>query len=136
MPSPLPVASNAVSPPVTPRLRDDDVTQVLTNPIGVEAVVAWLVVASGFQSGRDFRLPGGTVHLGLDPRCEVFVEGDTYMSWRHAEISFRDGLYHLRDLNSTNGTFVNETRISEAVLRDNDRVRLGLTTFAFKSLNL
>jgi len=134
-PSP-PVKPNAGIPRVTPKLGDDDVTQVLSNPIGVESVVAWLVVASGTQLGRDYRLPGGTVHIGLDPRCEIFLDDDTYLSGRHAEISFRDGQYQIRDLNSTNGSFVNDARISEAVLRDNDRVRMGLTTFVFKSLTL
>ncbi len=119
-----------------PRVGDDDVTMILSAPVGEESVVAWLVVASEPGRGRDFRLPGGMARIGIDADCEIQVDFDTYVSGRHAEISYRNGQYQLRDLNSTNGSFVNEVRINEAALSDDDRVRLGQTTFIFKSLNL
>ncbi len=122
--------------PRTPFVGDDDVTQILSTPVGEESVVAWLVVTNGSCRGRDFRLPGGMARIGIDPQCDICLDFDTFVSGRHAEISFRDGQYQLRDLDSTNGSFVNEARISEAVLRDNDHLRLGQTTFIFKSLNL
>ena len=117
-------------------MGDDDVTMILSAPVGEESVVAWLVVASEPGRGRDYRLPGGMARLGIDVGCEICLDFDTYVSSRHAEISYRNGHYHLRDLNSTNGSFVNEARITEVALNDNDRVRLGQTTFIFKSLNL
>lgn len=109
---------------------------ILSAPIGEERVVAWLVVSSEPGRGRDFRLPGGMARIGIDSGCEICLDFDSYISSRHAEISFRSGQYHLRDLSSTNGTFVNEVRTGEAVLNDNDRVRLGQTTLIFKSLTL
>ena len=109
---------------------------ILSSPVGEESVVAWLVVASESGRGRDFRLPGGMARIGIDASCEICVDFDSYVSSQHAEVSYRNGNYHLRDLNSTNGVFVNESRISETALRDNDRVRMGQTTFVFKSLNL
>ncbi|MBE0568009.1 MAG: FHA domain-containing protein [Krumholzibacteria bacterium] len=108
----------------------------MSGPVGAECLVAWLVVASGPARGRDFRLPGGTARLGHDPACDVCLAGDTYMSGCHAEISFRGGLHELRDLGSTNGTYVNESRVGEAVLRDGDRVRLGTTQLVFKCFSL
>jgi hypothetical protein len=124
------------SPSRAPYVPDGDVTQVLNRPVGVESVVAWLVVATGPQRGLDFRLPGGLARIGIDARCDICLHGDTYVSSRHADISFMEGQYHIRDLDSTNGTFVNEVRVAEAFLGDNDRLRLGQTTFIFKSLNL
>lgn len=57
------------------------------------------------------------------------------ISRRHAEISFVNGQYVLRDLGSTNGTFVNDTRIepnSVHILKSNDTLRFGNTPdFAF-----
>lgn len=108
----------------------------MSNPVGEESVVAWLVVASGPQRGQDFRLPGGMARIGLDARCEICIDSDTYISGQHAEISFREGQYQIHDLDSTNGSFVNEARITAAALRNNDRVRLGQTTFVFASLSV
>lgn len=52
------------------------------------------------------------------------------ISRRHAEISFVNGEYVLRDLGSTNGTFVNDTRLepnSVHILKNNDKLRFGNT---------
>ncbi len=45
-----------------------------------------------------------------------------------------EGVFVLVDLDSTNGTYVNDSRISKEELIDNDRVRLGRTELKFKSL--
>lgn len=129
-PSPLRPA-----PPPPPPV-DCDKTMVLSGPTGAACVVAWLVIANGPSLGKDFRLSGGTARLGLDPGCDVFLGGDPSVSGRHAEISFRRGQFELRDLDSTNGTLINGTRVVEAVLRDNDRLTLGKTQLVFKSLSL
>lgn len=50
---------------------------------------------------------------------------------RHARIELKDGLYQLKDLRSASGTFVNEVRISEAILQDGDIVRLGTQEMVF-----
>lgn len=147
-PAPPPVQPPA-QPPVQPAappqpavsnghngLADDEVTQVLNKPVSTAAVVAWLVVSDGQMRGIDFRLPSGTVRLGLNPACEIHLTGDTFISSQHAEISFRNGAYWLRDLGSTNGLFVNDTRISEIALNDGDQVKAGQTRLVFKSLAL
>ena len=58
------------------------------------------------------------------------LEGDDYVSSRHALIEPRaDGLW-IRDEGSTNGTFVNGARVtSERQLRTGDIVRIGQTDF-------
>jgi pSer/pThr/pTyr-binding forkhead associated (FHA) protein len=138
----MPPGLGAVSPPPppiappSPPPGGSDVTQVLTSPVGQKDLVAWLVVASGSQRGRDFRLPGGTARLGTHPDCEVCLGNEAYVSSRHAELRFEGGRYMLRDLNSTNGTFVNEERVSERPLQDGDRIRLALTQLVFKTLQL
>lgn len=58
---------------------------------------------------------------------------DSYTSQRHARIEKR-GLDHvIKDLRSTNGTFVNETPVLEARLSQNDRIRIGETVYLFTS---
>jgi hypothetical protein len=126
-----PPASPPGGPPVP-----GDVTQVMSTPLGAQAVVAWLVVLSDEQRGRDFRLPGGTVRIGTTEDCTLRFASDSYMSGRHAEVALQGGRYVLRDLGSTNGTFVNEERVQEQVLQDDDRIRLAMTRLVFKCVQL
>lgn len=50
---------------------------------------------------------------------------DGSVSSNHAEIVFEDQQYHLHDLGSTNGTFVNGEQVTDSILRPGDEVRFG-----------
>jgi pSer/pThr/pTyr-binding forkhead associated (FHA) protein len=67
-----------------------------------------------------------TSQLGRDLTCEVVV-GDAEASRRHAELIATDGdRWQVRDLESTNGTFVNDRRVVGAVdVAAGDVVRIG-----------
>lgn len=95
--------------------------------------VGWVVALSGPLKGQDFRLVTGKNIVGTAADCDVVLT-DQYMSSRHAVIRHEEDTFVLVDLDSTNGSFVNETRISKEELVDNDRVRLGRTELKFKSL--
>ncbi len=59
---------------------------------------------------------------------------DNAISRRHAEFSFRDGQWTVRDLDSSNGTFINEIRVSEVVLlKAGDQIRCGATVLLFET---
>jgi hypothetical protein len=62
--------------------------------------------------------------VGRHPECDVVVSDPT-VSRRHARLSFRDGRWILRDLESTNGTVVNRARVGRCELRPGDRVLIG-----------
>jgi pSer/pThr/pTyr-binding forkhead associated (FHA) protein len=47
------------------------------------------------------------------------------VSRRHARITFRDGVWMIQDLSSTNGTTLNGERVGRATLRPGDILRLG-----------
>ncbi len=85
-----------------------------------------LIVTNGEQVGRVVRVPGqAPLVIGRAPECEVCVD-DRELSRRHADVRQIDGVHLLRDLESSNGTFVNERRVGDAVvLEDGDRVRVG-----------
>ena len=72
----------------------------------------------------------GPTHVGRGAENGMRLEGDDYVSSRHALIEPRaDGLW-IRDEGSTNGTFVNGARVtSERQLRTGDIVRIGQTDF-------
>lgn len=65
------------------------------------------------------------VLLGRDPACEYFLDDDT-VSLKHARLYFRLNQWWVEDLDSSNGTFLNDHRVTTAtVLTDNDHLRLG-----------
>lgn len=70
--------------------------------------------------------------VGRDPECD-FAINEVVMSRRHAKISKRWGGMAIRDLESKNGTFVNNRRVVEEFLHDGDRVALGTIVFLFRN---
>jgi FHA domain len=54
------------------------------------------------------------------------------VSRRHCRFLFSDGHWQVLDLHSTNGVFVNDVRVDQAVLRQRDLVRIGSYTFEVK----
>ena len=67
--------------------------------------------------------------VGRD-RADVVID-DTEVSSSHFQIQMIDGYYHIFDMNSTNGTFVNRERIVKSKLQDGDMITFGKTTFRF-----
>lgn len=96
-------------------------------------VVGWVVVLNGELRGRDFRLVDGKNTMGTAADCDVVLT-DPYLSSKHAVIRHENGVFTLVDLDSTNGTYLNERRCTKDDLIDNDKVRLGRTELKFKSL--
>jgi FHA domain len=62
--------------------------------------------------------------IGRDHHCDVLL-GDLSVSRRHARLLFRDGGWILQDLDSTNGTRVNGSRVGRCALRPGDDIALG-----------
>ena len=85
-----------------------------------------LVIKEGSDKNKSFRLTGRRTIIGRDQSCDI-VLSDSSISRRHAVLEQRRKLYVIRDLNSTNGTFVNGIRITEKVLKPEDEIKLGTT---------
>ena len=85
------------------------------------------VVRSGQEMGRTVALnTGQTITLGRLKGCEVVVD-DEAASRRHCTITARENLCVVADLQSANGTFVNERRIATTELEKGDKIRIGST---------
>lgn len=69
-----------------------------------------------------------TVTIGRDPSCDITIPLD-HLSRRHLELSVRGGQLYARDLESSNGTFVNGERISETAINSGDKIKLDVVTF-------
>ena len=96
-------------------------------------LLGWLVfISRGPQRGELFTMQPMTT-VGTDPTCTVVLQ-DSYMSSRHCEIKAEGGIWVLRDLKSTNGTYVNDRRVEQHELVDNDFIKVGQSVLKFKSL--
>jgi pilus assembly protein CpaF len=62
--------------------------------------------------------------IGRNSSCDIRID-DLSVSRQHARLVFRDGAWVLQDLQSTNGTLVNGTRVGRCRLRPGDRLVLG-----------
>lgn len=96
-------------------------------------VVGWIVALNGALRGRDFRLVTGRNVIGTAADCDIVLT-DPYLSSKHMAIRHEDGRFTLIDLDSTNGTYLNDRRCSKDELIDNDKIRIGRTELKFKSL--
>jgi len=76
-------------------------------------------------------LPGDRLTIGRAPDNDVALDFPG-ISRYHAVVERRDALCTVRDLNSSNGTWVGAARISRTVLNDGESFRIGSTTFVLK----
>ena len=97
------------------------------------SVVGWIVAQNGNHRGMDFRLFDGKNVIGTAADCDIVIT-DPFLSARHCTVRCENGNFVVIDLDSKNGTYVNQKRASKEELIDNDTVRLGKTEFKFKSL--
>jgi serine phosphatase RsbU (regulator of sigma subunit) len=77
---------------------------------------------------------GDLLLVGRTSDCG-FIISDPSASRHHMEITVSDGVYRWRDLDSTNGVFVNEEKMTEGVLNPGDRIRIGATVLRFEMLD-
>jgi serine/threonine protein kinase len=84
-----------------------------------------LVARNGKLAGQEFTLHQDVTAIGRTHGNDVVLNGPT-VSRRHARLTFRSGQWYLEDLNSSNGTYVNNVRISRpAPLMEGDELRFG-----------
>ena len=90
-----------------------------------------LTVLQGPDKGKRFELPDSEPQL-IGRSSEAIPLGDTTISRRHCELTPDDGNWLIRDLKSSNGTFVNGFRIAVITkLKDGDQIRTGNSVFLY-----
>lgn len=84
-----------------------------------------LVLIRGPQAGRTFPLDKPSLTFGRDPRNDAVID-HPQVSRRHARIARQSNAWVIEDLESTNGTFVNGTRLTEPrALTQGDTIELS-----------
>lgn len=85
---------------------------------------ACLVVLAGPRIGQRVTLQSKSLTIGRGSKNRLIFDVDS-VSRNHASIEWTGSAHSVKDLGSTNGTFVNERRVTERVLGDGDRIQLG-----------
>ncbi len=99
----------------------------------IEREGATLVIrAGGGRAGETFPLERDRLTVGRRPESDIFLD-DVTVSRDHAVLVHRGHDYHLDDLGSLNGTYVNRRRIESHKLVDGDELQIGKYKLAFLS---
>src|SRR5688572_12339558 len=93
--------------------------------------MARLIVNPGTPQAQEFVLKPGLNTLGRREDND-FTIADPSVSSAHCHLIVADGSVHLRDLGSTNGTFVNGTPVTEVDLRNGQELRFGGVPIMFE----
>ncbi len=98
--------------------------------------MAYLVLMTEGQAGARFSLETPSLSIGRSPKCDIYLE-DPSVSFEHANLVVNKAQqgdsteFSIKDSNSTNGTYVNNEKVEQAVLQHNDSIVIGLSTFKF-----
>ena len=88
-----------------------------------------LLIVSGPLRGRECELEE-TCILGRGSNCHIYL-GDLIVSRQHARVTRTPSGYMLEDLDSGNGTFVNDHRVVKQILTEDDEIRIGDSVLRF-----
>ena len=91
---------------------------------------ACLVVIYGLELGKKFSLETPSIIIGRSSKADIQIDQES-VSRNHAKIVNTGKQILIRDLGSTNGTYVNDELIDEHVLQDRDFIKIGRTIFKF-----
>ncbi|MBI4761746.1 MAG: VWA domain-containing protein [Chloroflexi bacterium] len=95
---------------------------------------ALLVGMKGTIAGKEYPVKGETINIGRDASNQIVIN-DTTVSRHHARIRLEANEFYLFDLDSANGTQVNDQVIAKQKLSDDDRVQFGAATFRFRRIS-
>jgi pSer/pThr/pTyr-binding forkhead associated (FHA) protein len=98
-----------------------------------DAVVAVLVAIDGELKGDVFRLFDGENKLGRSETSEVVLPSK-WISREHAMLVHQGGIFAVVPLNERNGTYLNGEAVDGTEIADADTLRLGHTTFRFRTI--
>jgi pSer/pThr/pTyr-binding forkhead associated (FHA) protein len=119
--APRPTGRTQVAPPPKP-------TKPAKAAKGKRGMPSVLVVTQGALSGTSVRLGEAPVTMGRSQESTIVLDDD-YVSSRHARIFPRDGQWYVEDMGSTNGTYLDRTKVTSATpVKIGVPIRVGKTT--------
>jgi pSer/pThr/pTyr-binding forkhead associated (FHA) protein len=89
-----------------------------------------LEILDGPLAGRTIEADAGqSVSVGRTARAQIMLPQDSFLSGAHFQVESSQSGFLVRDLNSSNGTFLNGSRVEENTVRDGDVISAGQTRF-------
>lgn len=101
-------------------------------PVEPDPAKATLSFIRGPQTGVAFELEPGTLSVGRNPQCDIFLN-DMTVSRQHANLVHGEKGWEIHDANSFNGVWVNNESIDVHVLQDGDLLQIGAFCLRFSS---
>ncbi len=135
-----PLSSRLSFPSMIPEgMRDTSVTHTTNPEILSECTTVrdrpLLLRMDGTEAGQVHSIAPDSIQIGRHPTTDIAVV-DAGVSRVHARIFEADGEYHIEDLGSRNGTFVEGIRVEQSRLQDGQSIRLGpRVTYRFAVLD-
>lgn len=115
---------------------DDDKTRILVSakpqPKSGGDPCLVHIYPTGEGMGSRFTLGESAVVIGRDEDCQIHID-DESVSRRHACVQHESDGHMVNDLNSTNGTFVNDVRVTSRKLKDGDYLHIGNAIYRYLS---
>lgn len=102
-----------------------------SSPAVAPADVEWMPRLEVVGEGLTFEIVKSRTSVGRDASSDIQIN-DTSLSRQHFEIVWTGSKAGIRDLGSTNGTFVGDTRVSEMALATDSVIKAGHKTFVFR----
>ncbi|XXF75010.1 GGDEF domain-containing protein [Myxococcaceae bacterium GXIMD 01537] len=104
------------------------ISKISERPVNLDAA---LVVIYGLDLGRKYELAKNDIQIGRSSKADIQIDQES-VSRNHAHITNNTQGVHIRDLGSTNGTFVNDEAVQgQRELRNGDLVKIGRTIFKY-----
>src|SRR5262249_999580 len=88
------------------------------------------IYPTGPQMGTRYVITARPLIIGRGDNCDIYIN-DSSVSRRHASVEASPAGVRVTDLGSTNGTFINNTAVASAALRDGDSLRVGNCIYRF-----
>jgi pSer/pThr/pTyr-binding forkhead associated (FHA) protein len=112
----------------------DDKTRISTQSVSKQKIPARyqasVVIVQGYAEGMEYSVDKTYAVIGRNKDAAVPLR-DPLASREHAVIVYHDGVFVLKDLDSTNGTHMRGASIRQRKLRHGDKFRVGDTVLQF-----
>ncbi|MCY4381318.1 MAG: FHA domain-containing protein [Proteobacteria bacterium] len=99
-----------------------------------ENLASILVIRSSNGEKQTVRLRNNEATIFGRSQGDVIID-DHEISGTHCQIHYSGGMYHVLDMNSTNGTYVNNERVIKSRLKHDDIITLGQSSICFKQVS-
>ena len=110
-------------------LKKDETIYLATYKLNTNRI---LRLINGEEQLQKVTVGGEKVLLGRNPTADIVIDNPN-ISLNHAEIVKENGIYYIYDLDSTNGTFINDKRVTKKeIVQEGDKITLGLYSFIFQ----